>query len=99
MAAIQLEPVIDDVAANLERSEHLADDAAAAGAEWIVLPEFFTTGAGFREDLAGAALAPDGAAPRCCATSHGATAPRRRGRRLVPVPRPRPRRVVVAADT
>ena len=76
MAAIQLEPVIGDVAANLERSEHLADAAAAAGAEWIVLPEFFTTGAAFREDLAGAALAPDGAATdllRDLARRHGAT--------------------------
>jgi predicted amidohydrolase len=76
MAAIQLEPVIGDVAANLERSERLADAAAAAGAEWIVLPEFFTTGVSFREDLAGAALAPDGAATvllRDLARRHGAT--------------------------
>lgn len=62
VAAIQLEPVIADVAANLEACERLADRAAAAGAEWIVLPEFFTTGIAFREELAGAALAPGGAA-------------------------------------
>jgi predicted amidohydrolase len=76
MAAIQLEPVIGDVAANLDRSERLAGDAAAAGAEWIVLPEFFTTGVAFREDLAGVALAPDGAATtllRDLARRHGAT--------------------------
>jgi predicted amidohydrolase len=76
MAAIQLEPVIGDVAANLEHSERLVDAAAAAGAEWIVLPEFFTTGVAFREDLAGAALAPDGAATvllRDLARRHGAT--------------------------
>ena len=61
-AAIQLEPAIADVAANLARSERLANDAAAAGAEWIALPEFFTTGIAFDERLADAAIAPDGAA-------------------------------------
>jgi predicted amidohydrolase len=76
MAAVQLEAVMGDVAANLERCERLADAAAAAGAEWIVLPEFFTTGSGFREDLAGAAVAADGAATallRDLARRHGAT--------------------------
>src|SRR4051812_28272317 len=76
MAAVQLEGAMGDVAANLERCERLADAAAAAGAEWIVLPEFFTTGSGFREDLAGAAVAPDGAATallRDLALRHGAT--------------------------
>ena len=75
-AAIQLEPVLADVAANLEACERLAGDAAAAGADWIALPEFFTTGAAFREELAGAALAPDGAATdllRDLAVRHGAT--------------------------
>jgi predicted amidohydrolase len=75
-AAIQLEPVIGDVAANLEASERLADAAAREGADWIILPEFFTTGVAFREDLAGAALAPDGAATtllRDLARRHGAT--------------------------
>ncbi|MDX6670479.1 MAG: deaminated glutathione amidase [Solirubrobacteraceae bacterium] len=62
VAAVQLEPVIADVAANLAACERLAGDAARAGAEWIVLPEFFTTGIAFRPELAGAALAPDGAA-------------------------------------
>jgi predicted amidohydrolase len=61
-AAIQLEPAIADVAANLDASERLANEAAAAGAEWIALPEFFTTGIAFDERLATAALAPDGAA-------------------------------------
>ena len=61
-AAIQLEAVLADVPANLEQSERLVGEAAGAGAEWIALPEFFTTGMGFDERLAGAALAPDGAA-------------------------------------
>lgn len=62
IAAIQLEPVLGDVGANLAACERLADEAAAAGAEWIVLPEFFTTGVGFLPELAAAALAPDGEA-------------------------------------
>src|SRR3954467_1922258 len=61
-AAIQVEPVIADVAANLDACERLADAAAADGAELIVLPEFFTTGIAFDPRLADAALAPDGAA-------------------------------------
>jgi predicted amidohydrolase len=75
-AAIQLEPVVADVAANLEACERLADQAAAAGADWIALPEFFTTGVAFHEELAGAAVAPDGAATellRDLARRHGAT--------------------------
>lgn len=40
----------------------MVDEAAAAGAEAVALPEFFTTGACFDERLAGAALAEDGAA-------------------------------------
>jgi predicted amidohydrolase len=62
IAAIQLEPVIADVEANLEACERLVDAAARDGAEWVILPEFFTTGVAFREELADAALAPDGAA-------------------------------------
>src|SRR4051812_39751280 len=61
-AAIQLEPKIADVEANLDACRRLAEGAAAAGAEWIALPEFFTTGIAFDERLADAALAPDGAA-------------------------------------
>lgn len=61
-AAVQLEPVIGDVAANLQACERLADGAAAAGAELIVLPEFFTTGMGFVEAISEATLPPDGAA-------------------------------------
>jgi predicted amidohydrolase len=76
VAAIQLETVLADVEANLDACERLADAAAASGAEWIALPEFFTTGVAFDERLADAALAPDGAATelmRSLATRHGAT--------------------------
>lgn len=62
IGVVQLEPVLGDVEANLAECERLADEAGAAGAEWIVLPEFFTTGMGFAPELADAALEPDGAA-------------------------------------
>ena len=61
IAAVQLEPVLGDVAENLRRCRALGDEAGAAGAEWILLPEFFTTGMGFVEAIADAALPPDGA--------------------------------------
>ncbi|MFN8546263.1 MAG: carbon-nitrogen hydrolase family protein [Candidatus Binatia bacterium] len=62
VAAIQLGSRIGDVAANLDACWHLGEAAAAAGARWIILPEFFTTGMGFVPALAELALAPDGAA-------------------------------------
>lgn len=62
VAAIQLQPVIGDIDANLAACEKLADSAAGRGAEWIILPEFFTTGAGFTPELAHRSLPPDGAA-------------------------------------
>jgi predicted amidohydrolase len=74
-AAIQLDAHLADVDANLEAAERLADQAGSAGAECIVLPEFFTTGIGFVPELADAALAPDGEATellRALARRHGA---------------------------
>ncbi|HWS54678.1 MAG TPA: carbon-nitrogen hydrolase family protein [Pyrinomonadaceae bacterium] len=62
VAAVQLEAVIGDIAANLAACERLAGVAAAEGAEWIILPEFFTTGAGFFPELAERSLPPGGAA-------------------------------------
>ena len=59
---MQLEVALADVPANLVASESIAREAARDGAEAIALPEFFTTGAVFLPELAGAALAPDGAA-------------------------------------
>jgi predicted amidohydrolase len=74
-AAIQLDAQIADVDANLEACERLADEAGSAGAECIVLPEFFTTGIGFVPELADSALPPDGEATallRALAKRHGA---------------------------
>jgi predicted amidohydrolase len=76
VAAVQLEPVIGDVDANLAACERLADAAAVEGAEWIVLPEFFATGVGFFPELAGRSLPPDGVATELLlslARRHGAT--------------------------
>ncbi|MCA2245057.1 carbon-nitrogen hydrolase family protein [Mycobacterium sp. WUMAC-067] len=62
VAAVQLEPVVGDVEANLDRAERLARRAADEGAEVIVLPEFFTTGMAFLAQVGGGALPEDGAA-------------------------------------
>ena len=62
VAAIQLQTVVGDVDANLAACEKLADIAAKDGAEWIILPEFFTTGMGFVPELAQHSLPPDGIA-------------------------------------
>ncbi|OBI91831.1 carbon-nitrogen hydrolase family protein [Mycobacterium sp. 1245805.9] len=74
-AAVQLEAVLADVDANLAAVEHLVNEAAAAGATVIALPEFFTTGIGFLPELADAALPPDGQATELLlslARRHGA---------------------------
>jgi len=47
VAAIQLHPKLADVSANFESVERLIREAIAARAEWIVLPEFFTSGLAF----------------------------------------------------
>lgn len=62
VAAVQQDAVLADVAANLTGCERLADAAGEAGAEIIVLPEFFSTGMGFLPELVDCALPPDGAA-------------------------------------
>lgn len=46
-AAIQMNTVLADVKANLQAAERLATEAAAAGAEMIILPEFFSSGIAF----------------------------------------------------
>lgn len=59
-AAVQLDAVPGDVAANLSACERLADEAGRSGAKVIALPEFFTTGIGFLRELVDAALPADG---------------------------------------
>lgn len=62
VAAAQLDVALGDVERNLAESERLAREAARRGAELVALPEFFTSGAAFLPELAGAALPPDGTA-------------------------------------
>jgi predicted amidohydrolase len=47
VSAIQIHPTLADVSANLERAERLIREAVHDRAEWIVLPEFFTSGLAF----------------------------------------------------
>jgi predicted amidohydrolase len=75
VAAVQLDAAVADVKENLRRCEALADEAGRAGARWIVLPEFFTTGIGYLDRLADCVLPFDSAATqllRDLAVRHGA---------------------------
>ncbi len=60
-AAVQIEAEVGAIEVNLEKCRRQADAAAMAGAEWIVLPEFFSTGVAFLAGLSEEAPAPDGA--------------------------------------
>lgn len=51
VAAIQMAPRLANVSANLEQAERLILDAQRRGAEWIVLPEMFTSAAAFHPDM------------------------------------------------
>jgi predicted amidohydrolase len=51
VAAIQMVAKLGDVSANLKQAEFLINQAIAAGARWIVLPEMFTSGAAFHDDM------------------------------------------------
>ena len=64
VAAVQLQAVLGDVEANLERAARGVGEAARAGARWVVLPEFFTSGVAFLPAVAAAAQPLDGTAVR-----------------------------------
>lgn len=51
VAAIQMVPKLGDVAANLLQAETLAGEALDRGAQWVILPEMFTSGAAFHPDM------------------------------------------------
>ncbi len=63
-AAIQMNARIGDIAGNLARAAHLVREAFRRGADWVVLPEFFTSPVGYHYALRHVALPPDGAATR-----------------------------------
>lgn len=56
VAAIQLNADFADVLSNLMKSESYVKSAASAGAELILLPEFFSSAAGFSEKMINVAL-------------------------------------------
>lgn len=62
VAAIQLEPKIGDLHANMAACERMANEAGEKGAKWIILPEFFTTGMAFNSRIADAIQPPNGKA-------------------------------------
>lgn len=59
-AAVQTEAKLGDIDYNLDACERLASRAAAEGATWVVLPEFFATGVGFCRELGESAPPADG---------------------------------------
>lgn len=61
VAAVQIEADLGNTDHNLEACERQVDLAAARGAEWIALPEFFDTGIAFEADLYRNAESIDGA--------------------------------------
>ena len=60
VAGVQMEAGLGQVDLNLERAERLTGQAASAGAEWVVLPEFFTTAMAFDDRMLGTARRIDG---------------------------------------
>ncbi|RJP14354.1 MAG: carbon-nitrogen hydrolase family protein [Candidatus Abyssobacteria bacterium SURF_5] len=62
VAAIQLCARFGDVPANLRKAERLLEEALEKGAQWAILPEFFTSAVGFHPSLLNAALPLEGPA-------------------------------------
>jgi predicted amidohydrolase len=62
VAAIQMRAQVGDVAGNLSRAESLVREAFRRGAEWVVLPEFFTSACAFAPSMLSAWLPLEGPA-------------------------------------
>ena len=60
VAAIQMQADFAEVDSNLARAERLVREAFQQGAEWVILPEFFTTAIGVHSRMLGAARPLDG---------------------------------------
>ncbi len=60
VAAIQMQADFAEVDSNLARAERLVREAFQKGAEWVILPEFFTTAIGVHSRMLGAARPLDG---------------------------------------
>lgn len=64
VAAIQMAPRLGDLPANLAQAEQLIEQAIRQGAEWIILPEMFTSAAAFHPAMLSAIAPLDGAPAR-----------------------------------
>jgi len=60
IAAIQMNAEMGDVAANLHKAERLVHETFGRGAEWVILPEFFTSAMAFHPKMLDAARLIDG---------------------------------------
>lgn len=59
-AAIQMVPKLGDLRWNMNQAEHLIQQAVKQGAQWIILPEMFTSAAGFHNNMLSAIRPIDG---------------------------------------
>src|SRR5215831_3983997 len=62
VAAIQMRAKVGAVAANLSHAESLVREAFRRGAEWVILPEFFTSAGAFAPSMLSAWLPLEGPA-------------------------------------
>jgi predicted amidohydrolase len=62
VAAIQMRARVSDVAGNLSHAESLVRDAFRRGADWVTLPEFFTSAGAFAPSMLSAWLPLEGPA-------------------------------------
>lgn len=60
-AAIQMKPKLADVQWNMNQAEQLVRQALKQGAQWVILPEMFTSAVAFHPDMHKAIQAFDGA--------------------------------------
>ena len=100
VAAIQMRARVGDVAGNLSHAESLVREAFRPGAEWVILPEFFTSAGAFAPSMLSAWLPLEGPAARQSGirTTHGADALHRRGCfGGAPLPRPLASTILVKA--
>jgi N-carbamoylputrescine amidase len=62
VASVQMKAVFADANANLVKAEKLAEEAFRSGAQWVILPEFFTSAMGFSPKMIHAVQPLDGPA-------------------------------------
>ena len=62
IAAVQMTAELADTEKNINYARSLVKQAFHAGAEWVILPEFFTTAMGYSRKMLSCALPVDGAA-------------------------------------